>query len=55
MGIKPTAYCPRVDNLDYTQIQATLETAREAIRGMVAHLPTHEEFLRSQGAVSTAP
>src|SRR5512138_430986 len=55
MGIRPTGYCPRVDNLDYTQIQATLETAREAIRGMVAQLPTHEEYLRSQAAVPGAP
>lgn len=53
MGIKPTAYCPRVDNLEYAQIQATLQTAREAIRGMVAHLPTHEEFLQSQARVSS--
>ncbi len=54
MGIKPTAYCPRVDNLEYAQIQATLETAREAIRGMVAHLPTHEEYLRSQVGIRAA-
>lgn len=53
MGIRPTGYCPRVDHLDYTQIQATLETAREAIRGMVAHLPTHEEFLQAQTGAPT--
>ncbi len=48
MGIKPHDWCPRVENLDYTQIKDTLKTARAAIQGMVAHLPTHEEFLQSQ-------
>jgi tryptophan 7-halogenase len=48
MGIRPSGYCPRVDNLDYAQLQAMLRTARSAIQGMVAHLPTHEEFLKGQ-------
>lgn len=48
MGIKPRAYSPRVDNLDYTHIEATLRTAKSAIAGMVEHLPTHEQFLSSQ-------
>ena len=38
---------PRVENLDYAQIADSLKTARAAIAGMVAHLPTHEEFLQS--------
>ncbi len=50
MGIRPKAYCPRVENMDYAQIAATLRTARSAIQGMVSHLPTHEQFLQSQKA-----
>jgi len=34
-------------NHDYAQIADSLKTARAAIAGMVAHLPTHEEFLQS--------
>ncbi|HEU4484350.1 MAG TPA: tryptophan halogenase family protein [Povalibacter sp.] len=48
MGIRPQRYCPRVENMDYAQIAATLKTARSAIQGMVTHLPTHEQYLRSQ-------
>ena len=48
MGISPSVYCPRVENLDYAEIAASLTTAKAAIAGMVAHLPTHEEFLRAQ-------
>lgn len=48
MGIRPSRYCPRVENMDYAQIAATLSTAKAAIQGMVAHLPTHEQFLQSQ-------
>jgi tryptophan halogenase len=44
MGIRPSAYCPRVENLDYAEIAATLKTAKAAIAGMVAHLPTLEEL-----------
>jgi tryptophan halogenase len=50
MGIRPSVYCPRVENLDYPEIAAMLKTAGTAIAGMVAHLPTHEEYLRSQTA-----
>ncbi|MFL6618169.1 MAG: tryptophan halogenase family protein [Povalibacter sp.] len=50
MGIRPTHYCPRVENVEYEQIVTTLRTARSAIQGMVAHLPTHEQFLESQRA-----
>jgi len=52
MGIRPSHYCPRVENMDYAQIAATLKTARSAIHGMVAHLPTHEQFLRGQTGIS---
>jgi tryptophan halogenase len=45
MGIRPDAWHPRVENLDYAHIAATLKTARAAIAGMVAHLPTHEQYL----------
>jgi tryptophan halogenase len=48
MGIRPRKHCPRVDNLELEQIAATLGRARQAIRGMVGNLPSHEEFLRSQ-------
>ena len=48
MGIRPSEYCPRVENMDYAHIAATLKTAKAAIQGMVAHLPTHEQFLRGQ-------
>lgn len=46
MGISPSVYCPRMENMDYAEIAATLTAAKTAIAGMVAHLPTHEEFLR---------
>ena len=48
MGIRPRTYSPRVDNLDYGHIEATLRTARSAIAGMVEHLPTHEQYLSGQ-------
>lgn len=48
MGIRPRAYSPRVDNIDYAHIEATLRTAKSAIAGMVEHLPTHEQFLSGQ-------
>ena len=50
MGIRPRAYSPRVDNIDYAHIEATLRTAKTAIAGMVEHLPTHEQFLGSQAS-----
>ncbi|HEX4241064.1 MAG TPA: tryptophan halogenase family protein [Steroidobacteraceae bacterium] len=49
MGIRPSVYCPRVENIDYGEIAASLRTAKSAIAGMVAHLPTHEEFLQGLG------
>jgi tryptophan halogenase len=48
MGIRPSAYSRRVENIEYAEIAAALSTAKAAIAGMVAHLPTHEEFLRAQ-------
>jgi tryptophan halogenase len=48
MGISPSVYSRRVESLDYAEIAASLNTAKAAIAGMVAHLPTHEEFLRAQ-------
>lgn len=48
MGISPHVYNRRVEGLEYTEIAAALSTAKAAIAGMVAHLPTHEEYLRSQ-------
>ena len=50
MGIRPASHSPRVENLDYTQIEQTLRNAKAAIAGMVEHLPTHEQFLRTQTA-----
>lgn len=47
MGVRPAQYSPRVENLSYDEIAANLQTAKSAIQGMVAHLPTHEEFLRT--------
>ncbi len=52
MGIKPSTYSHRVDSLASEHIAASLRRARSAIRGMVEHLPTHEEFLKSQRGVS---
>jgi tryptophan halogenase len=49
MGIRPRKYCPRVDNVDPGHLRASLQYAREAIRGMVKTLPTHDEFLRGLG------
>jgi len=43
-----SVYSRRVESMDYAQIAASLSTAKAAIAGMVAHLPTHEEFLRAQ-------
>ena len=48
MGIRPSVYSRGVENMDYAEIAAALATAKAAIAGMVAHLPTHEEFLRAQ-------
>jgi tryptophan halogenase len=48
MGIRPSVYCRRVESMEYAEIAAALTTAKAAIAGMVAHLPTHEEFLRAQ-------
>jgi tryptophan halogenase len=50
MGIRPASHSPRVENLDYAQIEQTLRNAKAAIAGMVEHLPTHEQFLRTQTA-----
>jgi tryptophan halogenase len=47
MGIRPTSPNPRVDNLDYATIEQTLRNAKAAIAGMVEHLPTHEQFLKT--------
>lgn len=57
MGIRPRGYSPRIENLDYSRIQATLRTAKAAIAGMVEHLPTHEQFLSGQlgGQLSGLP
>jgi tryptophan halogenase len=48
MGISPSGYSRRVESMDYAEIAASLTTAKAAIAGMVAHLPTHEEFLQAQ-------
>jgi tryptophan 7-halogenase len=48
MGIRPSAYGRGVENLEYAEIAAALVTAKTAIAGMVAHLPTHEQFLRAR-------
>jgi tryptophan halogenase len=48
MGIRPSAHGRRVENLEYAEIAAAMSTAKAAIAGMVAHLPTHEEFLGAQ-------
>jgi tryptophan 7-halogenase len=55
MGIRPRAYSPRIENIDYAQIQHSLRTAKAAIAGMVEHLPTHEQFLRSQLGAQSLP
>jgi tryptophan 7-halogenase len=48
MGITPGAHSRRVASMEYADIAASLSTAKAAIAGMVAHLPTHEEYLRTQ-------
>jgi tryptophan halogenase len=48
MGIRPSSHSPRVENLDYAEIERTLKNAKAAIAGMVEHLPTHEQFLSTQ-------
>lgn len=45
MGIRPQKYCPRVDNMDYQQIDTVLKNAQQAILTMVKTLPTHDEVL----------
>ncbi len=49
MGIHPSKYSPRVDNLEFTEIDNNLQRARSAILNMVKTLPTHDEFLRRFG------
>lgn len=46
MGIRPNKYCPRVDNMDFQEISATLKVAKQSIQAMVKTLPTHDEFLQ---------
>ncbi len=53
MGIRPGSPNPRIENLDYREIEATLRKAKAAIAGMVEHLPTHEQFL--EGFAGNAP
>lgn len=48
MGIQPVKHCPRVEHLPAESLSAGLLNARQAIRGMVNNLPTHDEFLRRQ-------
>ena len=48
MGIRPRVYCPRVAKMDYLEIESSLTAAKSAIAGMVAHLPTQEEYLRAR-------
>ena len=50
MGIRPASHSPRVESLDYSEIEKTLKNAKAAIAGMVEHLPTHEQFLKTQSA-----
>jgi tryptophan halogenase len=47
MGVRPSVYSRRVESMGYAEIAAALTTAKAAIAGMVAHLPTHEEYLRA--------
>lgn len=49
MGIRPQRYCPRVDNMNFQQIEAVLKNAQQAILTMVKTLPTHDEVLCSAG------
>lgn len=46
MGVRPENYCPRVDNLNFSAIEAALAQAVSAIDTVVQKLPTHDEFLR---------
>ncbi|MCE3253478.1 MAG: tryptophan halogenase [Cellvibrio sp.] len=46
MGVRPQNYCPRIDNLDFNAVQATLAQSVAAIDTVVQKLPTHDEFLR---------
>jgi len=48
MHIRPRKYCPRIETVNYSQISSTLKTAKTAIHGMVAHLPTHDQVLGVQ-------
>ena len=50
MGFRPNNYSPRVEAMDYSHIATSLKTAKTAIHGMVAHLPTHEQALRGKAA-----
>lgn len=45
MGIRPSKYSPRVDNIELAQINENLKLARSAILNMVKTLPTHDEYL----------
>lgn len=48
MGIRPTKYCPRVNNIDVQTLHSTLTHAHSAIHGMVRNLPSHDEYLQGQ-------
>lgn len=45
MSIRPQKHSPRVNNLELSEITASLRMAKTAIRGMVNTLPSHDEFL----------
>lgn len=50
MGIRPSHYCPRVDDLDVDNLRSTLLKVKTAINGMVQNLPSHDEYLLRQSA-----
>ncbi|HEY7884483.1 MAG TPA: tryptophan halogenase family protein [Cellvibrionaceae bacterium] len=45
MGIRPEGYCPRINNLSFSDITTQMQAARQAIAGMVKTLPRHDDFL----------
>lgn len=52
MGVKPRAYHPLTDRIDYTDMPRYLDQGAAAIRHAVQGLPTHGDFLRDH---CTAP
>jgi tryptophan halogenase len=45
--VMPSAFDPRMDEIDLSDVQAQLAQVRDKVHGAAVHMPNHEEFLRA--------